>query len=145
MRYQILFRAAPAWQTAKGEALPDDYAGKVISVKPEGHKWGPGDLRGARRVVAMDLTEEQYRELASGKLKLSPDGKTLLPVTFEDRWGALAAEIKKRLPDAEKYEVPVLDEKPRLEGEIWNATVSAAKATAFKESPRLVDEKKSEA
>jgi len=138
VRYSVLYREAPAWHvgettdarnargfTATPDAghYPDDYAGKVIAVKPADHNWSKGDLSGGRRVVTLDLTNDERARLASRVMKIgtaedaehvtgpavavppkvpfsasSACSAVQAVVTFDDRWGAVAPTLRKQFP-----------------------------------------------
>jgi hypothetical protein len=119
-QYQILYRVSPAWivrrdaaEGASGELVmrngdpvpvatehdhsPGDYAGQILNVKPVEHRWNPGDLGDKqRRVITLTLTPEQYADACTRRIKVVQDkGKpALVPVTFEDRWGAAAEPLR---------------------------------------------------
>ena len=98
---KVLYRAAPAWEVGAntheripGSHYPDDYAGKVIAVKPLDHPFTPADLSGGRALVELDLTDEQRTGLADRRLKVGAD--CIVQVTFDDRWGHLATGLRDR-------------------------------------------------
>lgn len=104
-RVQILYRTVPAWEVGagtpeviKGSHYPDDYAGKVIAVKPPDHPFTPADLSGGRGLVELDLTDGEAAVLANRLCKVAMIDTRfgLLPVEFEDRWGQLAVGLRER-------------------------------------------------
>jgi len=109
VRMKVLYRPAPAWEVGAntpaaipGSHYPDDYAGKVIAVKPLDHEFTPGDLDGGRVVVELDLTDAQVADLSSRKLKVVAGG--LSPVKLEDRWGHVATGLRARWGDEAEVE-----------------------------------------
>lgn len=64
------------------------------------------------RVRIIDMTEEERQGAASGKLKVQ--GNHLVPVTFDDRLGAVATKLRERHADPETWE---RKEKLRVETE----------------------------
>lgn len=91
--YQVLYRTRPAWEVGEtGEHYPGDYAGIVISVMKADHAWGPGDLKDpARQVATLDLTDDEASKLRGRVSKMLE--RQPLPVTFDDRWGAVAVAL----------------------------------------------------
>jgi hypothetical protein len=103
----------------------------VIAVRPAGHEWGPGDLADPnRRVVTLELTPDEAALLGSRALKIdttktpgTPRGESgpgvlgalVVPVTFEDRWGAVAPALRARFPDAEVAEAKARSREPALQ------------------------------
>ena len=120
MNYEVLYFAKPPWlidetQEARDERVcsgraadaaecyPGDYAGRVSAVKPAGYAWRSGDLADpCRRLVTLELDEDGRQGAASKTLKLA--GDRLVPVTFDDRWGAVAVKLRERHPDPEAWE-----------------------------------------
>jgi hypothetical protein len=111
MKVEALIREAPAWLVGEGvespdhlldrdglrtipvpegpdDHYPDDYVGKVIAVRPAGWRWTEADLAGGRRFVTLDVTEQERGWLSSRTAKII--GGKRVPVTFDDRWGAVA-------------------------------------------------------
>lgn len=139
-RYEVLYRAAPAWLVPDGSGLPypDDYAGKVIAVRPVGHKWGPGDLKDPkRRLVQLDLTDEELVALRSRMKRIDSSGGEVLPpwlrasvvdTTFDDRWGRLAGPLRERFADPEAAELESEDPENEVGRQFGAVAVSLKKA-----------------
>lgn len=105
-RYKILYRTFPAWEVGAGTPdvirdshYPDDYAGIVISIVAEGHRFSPGDLADPRRREAtLDLTGGEIARLRTRQLKVVGTHSLARtePVTLEDRWGEAAVGLRAR-------------------------------------------------
>jgi hypothetical protein len=115
---RVLYRAAPAWEVGagtddvvRGSHYPDDYVGKAISIVGEGHEFSAGDLADEnRRVVDIDLTEEEAANLRCGRAKI--ESGRAAPVTFDDRWGEVGSRLSKRfgaLAETLEQQAAVLD------------------------------------
>ncbi|MHC4199942.1 MAG: hypothetical protein ACYSU0_08125, partial [Planctomycetota bacterium] len=110
--YEILYRTSPAWLVPDGRGLPypGDWAGRIVSVRPAGHSWGPGDLADPKRgAIRLALTGEQARACRRGEVRFARvpdgDGASLVAVGFDERWGALAAGLRRRFgSEAERLE-----------------------------------------
>ena len=69
---EILYRTSPAWLVPDGRGLPypGDWAGRIVSVRPAGHSWGPGDLADPKRgVIRLGLTGEEARACRRGEVR----------------------------------------------------------------------------
>lgn len=101
MTFEVLYCVKAVWDVGantlavrKGEHYPDDYAGKVISVRKIGT--GPSLRKMANqhlKVVELDLDEKTRIGLSDRKLKIDPlTQKTAVP-TLDDRWGKITADV----------------------------------------------------
>lgn len=76
------------------QRYPDDYAGKIISVRPDGHRWTQKDVADPGRAVAdLDLTTAETRALRDRESKLDASLR-IVTVTFDDEYGATAAALR---------------------------------------------------
>ena len=96
----------------------DDYAGKIDSIVAV-EDVESGKETSLRRmeakdhpVIEIDITEEQRHGVANKTLKIQ--GGKLVPVTFADRFGAVAALLREQHADPEAWE---RDEIARVEAE----------------------------
>lgn len=123
VKYEVKYRSQPFKKVASGSyadgALPADYAGKVTAVKP----WGtwPNVGRGQPfSIVQLDVTEEQASLLAACKLKITetgPDTVSIDPVTWDDKWGAIAPDIPDAIRQAlEQEETATVQEQEDKQG-----------------------------
>jgi hypothetical protein len=115
MKYTVLAQTCPIWKVGESdtdaaprrirqedalaaERYPDDYTGRVISVIPDGSRLHAADVADASRMaVSLDLTDDQVNGLRDRTLKL--DGTKVVPVGFDDRWGAVAEPLRANLAD----------------------------------------------
>jgi len=107
-RYKLVYQRVPTWTlgesdrgrnfrapgreaTPYAERYPDNYPGKIQSVVPLGTDtgWACGEVHDVRE---MDLTAQQVQAARDHRLMLK--GGALVPVSLEDRWGALADELR---------------------------------------------------
>jgi hypothetical protein len=125
--FQALVQSAPAWIPGEGfeasgnlldrqgrptipqpsgpnDHYPDDWAGRIISIIGERDSFNAGDLLDSnRRVVSVTFTDSAEEEAARGH-RLKMVGRSLAPVTFEDRYGASATDIITRYGSVEAAE-----------------------------------------
>jgi hypothetical protein len=123
MLHEVLYQACPIWlvgeskqdaasrRTAQIDSVPqgqypNDYAGRVVSIRRSGRKGkGPSLRRMAgdvMQVVELDLSLEDVTALRTRTQKIGSEN--LLPVTFDDRWGAVAKILRENLDDPEAAE-----------------------------------------
>ena len=130
MEYQVLYETEPAWlvgeTTAEREerlnagtpCITDDcyrgnYGGRVTSIRavrdviqgrfPSLQNMSDKD----HPMVVLDLDEDGRADVASRRLKIV-DGKSE-PVTFDDRWGAIAQVLHAQFEDPEATELKADD------------------------------------
>jgi len=140
--HEILYRTSPAWLVPDGRGLPypGDWAGRIVSVRPAGHSWGPGDLADPNRgVIRLELTDEEARACRRGEVRFGLEAAVrnggappILPksaesvarplltaVGFDERWGALAAGLRRRFgSEAERLETEARAEADAPPGEV---------------------------
>jgi hypothetical protein len=122
-KWKVLHRRRPAWLAGEVERdrdervrlspfaplAPDeahyhgDYAGFVVSVIPAERSFSAGDLADPNRaVVELELTDSELAVLRRRESRIVAG--RLEPVTFDQRWGAIAPVLRRNFEDLEAAE-----------------------------------------
>jgi hypothetical protein len=137
MKYRVLFQTCPIWKPGEldvdaeprrvrqedasaAERYPNDYRGRIISVIGEGRRFNSADVADpSRMAVTLELTEDEAASLKRRTAKIG-DALDVVPVTFNDRWGAIAETLRANIDkiEAAEYADPELDLDARRFAEI---------------------------
>jgi hypothetical protein len=102
------------------ERYPNDYRGRIISVIGEGRRFNSADVADpSRMAVTLELTDDEAASLKKRTAKIG-DALDIVPVTFDDRWGAIAETLRANIDktEAAEYADAELDLDARRFGEI---------------------------
>ena len=105
-------------ETTSDQWYPGTYPRRVCSIRKladveSGKLPSLSDMAGDMLSVrVLDVTEEQYQAASESKVKVK--GQTLVPITFRDRFGAVAKKLYARHADPEAWEI---DERERVEAD----------------------------
>ena len=154
MLHKLLYFAQAPWEIgehedardariARGDAVdfadlyPGSCAGWIISVIPATRDFSPGELaHPCRAVLELDLTAEELS--AVRRRECCVVAGALEPVTFEHRFGAIAAGLRAAFPDPEDLEA---NETQRIDEAIEEnrrrAQICAEEFAVWKESQAI--------